>query len=132
MHHLPLRLLEVPLSELVGAYEAVRGANVNLGEEIDDAMRDVETVLVVDVVLGVGEVLPVRLGLHGRGGIAATDVGEEVGSLPLAVLPAAFDVRDDWVEGDPAVVGGGWGGEGERGPKLEAAVRAVRAAGGQR
>lgn len=121
VHHLLLRLLQVPLGKFLGGEEPVRGADVDLGEEQRDAVRYVEPSLVVDVVLGINEALPLRLGLRGRG---AND-GREMGPLPLAVVAAELDIGDDGVEGDAAVASGrgaaGWA-------ELEAAVGYVGAA----
>lgn len=102
MHYLAGGDLEVPVGELVDGDGAVGGGDVDLGEEELDAVGDVEAVLVVDVVLGVVEVLPLRLGLGGRGG------GDgEVGALPLAVFAALLDGGYEGIEGDGGMRGGG-------------------------
>lgn len=96
-------------------------------------MSDIEKVLVVNVVLGVDKVLPLGLGLHGRGMIAATVVGKEVGPLPVAVLPSALH-GDDGIESDPAAVEAGRSRKGGWGDEIEAAKEAVgmvSAAGGE-
>lgn len=107
VHHLTLHLLEVPLGELVGSDEAVSRVDIDLGKELHNAIGDIETLLVVDVILGVHEVLPLGLGLH-SGGVA---LRKEVSPLPLAVLTAALDVSNNGVKGNTSAVAAGLGGE---------------------
>jgi len=70
-------------------------ADVDAGEELGDAVGDVESFVVVDVVLGVHEVLPLGLGLVAWGGVVFVVVELEVFPLPLAVLSALLDVGDE-------------------------------------
>lgn len=112
-------LLEVPLGKLRRAHEPIGGGDVDAGEEDDDAVGDVEAILAVDVVLGVEEVVPFRLGLL---------VVREAEMVPFQLpgLASALDVCDDGIEGD-LMVGGGVVAE------LEAAVVVLAvAAGGPR
>lgn len=113
VHRLPRRLLEVPLHQLIGTHEPIARAHIDLGEEKNDAVGDVEPLVVIDVVLGVHEVLPLRLGVP-----LAVVVGDgDVLPLPLLVLAVDLDVGDEGVEGDRRVVaaagGGGVGAEDE-------------------
>lgn len=109
--HVPLRpvqglarlLPQVPPGELVQGQEPVFGAHIDAREQGDQAEGHVEPVFVVDEVLCVHEVLPLRLGLLARSRIG---VGEgEMGLLPLPVLPALLNVEDDGIKRDRMVAG---------------------------
>ena len=63
VHHLALRLPKVPLGELELGDESIGGLSVDLGEELDEPAGHIEPLLVVQVVLGVHELLPLRLSL---------------------------------------------------------------------
>lgn len=137
MHNLALRLGEVPLGELLRGDGPVRGRHVDLGEELLDAARHVEAILVVDVVLGVHELLPLGLRLHSRRRIslstAAAAMAEVVvRALPLPILAAALDVGDERIEGDlvPSSSSSAVAAGGEGGAELEAAVWAEVVMGG--
>ncbi|URE11272.1 hypothetical protein MUK42_35075, partial [Musa troglodytarum] len=95
-------LQEVPLGKLRRAHEPIGGSDVDAGEEDDDAVGDVEAILVVDVVLGVEEVVPLRLGL-----LVVREA--EMVPFPLPGLASVLDVCDDGIEGDLMVGGGGGG-----------------------
>lgn len=95
VHYLLLHLPEIPFRELIGGDEPVSRADIDLGKKFHDAMGDVELRLVVNVILGIREVLPFWLGLHG-GGVA---IGEVVTPLPLTVITAALDVSYNGVKG---------------------------------
>ena len=123
MQDLPLSLLNVPLSQLVLAHEPIGGVHIDFGEQEDQPIGDVEPVLVVEVVLGVHEVLPLGLRLVAGRRVVVDEVGVgvlEVLHLPLLVLAAALDLGDEGVEGDGVVVVGR--GAGEVGAEPEAAV----------
>lgn len=114
VHRLPRRLLEVPLHQLIGTHEPIARAHIDLGEEKNDAVGDIEALVVIDVVLHVHEVLPLGPGLP-----LAVVVGDgEVLPLPLLVLAVDLDVGDDRIEGNrrvvvAAAVDGGVGAEDE-------------------
>lgn len=98
MQHLPPRGREVPRGKLGARDEAVGGVDVDLGEQSLHAARHVEPHGVVDVVLvsvAIGEVLGDGRRLHAR---RVQPRGGE--ALPLAVLNAALEIRDDGVEWD--------------------------------
>jgi hypothetical protein len=100
VQHLPPRGREVPRGQLGASDEAVGGVDVDLGEQSLHAARHVEPHGVVDVVLlspAVGEVLGAGRRLHAR---RVQPLGGE--ALPLAVLQAALELRDDGVERDLA------------------------------
>lgn len=131
MQNLPLRLLEVPLSQLVERDEGIGGVDIELGEEEEQPAGDIELVLVIDEVLSVHEVLPLGLGLvsGGRvvvvvgGGSFELGVGVvDVLLLPFFVFAVALELGDEGVEGDGVVAGGG---ECEVGAEFEAAVTVV-------
>lgn len=122
VQYLVLRLLKVPLSELLVGDESVLRGNIDLGKENLDAVGDIEFVLVVDVVLGVRELLPLRPGLGGRG----TADRNKVIPLPLTIVAGDLDLRDNRVERDEMAVARGENDGG--GSELEAAVRPMLAA----
>jgi hypothetical protein len=100
VQHLPPRGREVPRGQLVDRDEAVGGVNVDLREQRLYAARHVEAHGVIDVVLAsfaVGEILWDGRRLHAR---RVQPLGGE--ALPLAVLQAALEFRDDGVERDLA------------------------------
>lgn len=136
VHHLPHRVLRMPLRQLVPVDEPVGRIHVHLREQQQQPVRQIELILVVDVVLRVHEILPLRLRLRRRRMLvsAAAAAGAagglepvvlEVPALPLLVLAAALDVGDEGVEGGGIVVGPAALVEGEGGSELEAAVAAV-------
>lgn len=137
-------LLHIPLSKLGLAHEPVGRVEVDLGEEDHQPLGDVELLLIVQEVLGVGEILPLRLRRlvgrrrvgRGRAGIGAVvvvvGVGLEVEVLPLPVLAAELDLGDKGIEGRGRIAGlvGIVGrGEGEIGADLEAAAAAAAVVG---
>lgn len=86
-------------------------------------ISDIELVLIIQVVFGIDEIFPLRLGLVGRSRVVIIEQVRmsmlHVLLLPLAVLTATLDGGDKWVEGDRVVAGVG---EVEGGAELEAAV----------
>lgn len=116
VQNFPLGLVQVPESQLVLGDKPIDRFDIDLGEQQHQPVGDVELVLVVQVVLGVHEILPLGLGLGGGGGVEI-----QVLLLPLAVLAAALDVGDERVEGD-GVAGMS---ECEVGAEPEAAVAVV-------
>ena len=120
---LRLSLPEIPLRQLSLTHEPIGGVHIDLGEEHHQPAGDIEPLLVVEVVLGVHVLFPLRLRLL-PGGRRKLRVGVlDVLLLPLLVLAAALDVGDERVEGYRRVVEGR--GEGEVGAELEAAVAMV-------
>ncbi|WVY94596.1 hypothetical protein V8G54_033684 [Vigna mungo] len=67
MQDLALCLVEVPLSQLVLGDEPIGGVHVDLGEQQYQPVGDIKLFLVIKVILGVHEVLPLGLGLVSRG-----------------------------------------------------------------
>lgn len=127
--HLPLRamqdlalgLLEVPLSQLVLRHEPIGGVHIDLREQEYQPVGNIKLVLVIEVILGVHEVLPLGLGLVGRGRVRL-QFGQGLVDyllLPLLVFAVPLEFGDERVEGDGVVARGG---EGEVGAQLEAAV----------
>lgn len=108
MHHFPIGLLQGPLGQLVLGHEPISRAHIDLREEQHQPAGYVEPIFIVQVVLGVHEVLPLGLRLGGRGRFHMTELGVgvlEVLLLPLAVFAAKLDVGDNGVERDGLVVG---------------------------
>lgn len=96
VQHLPPRGREIPRSQLGARHGVVGGVHVDLGEESRHAQRHVEPRGVIDVlVLVVREVLWDGGRLHAR---RVQPRGSQ--ALPLAVVEAALEVRDDGVERD--------------------------------
>lgn len=125
VQHLLLRLFQIPLSQLALTHKPVLRININFGEKQHQPASDIEPVLVVKIVLGVHEILPLRLRLGGRGRVELGVAILELELLPLLVLATALDVGDYRVKGDAVVVGAG---EGVGGAELEAAGGVVVAA----
>lgn len=121
-HLVLLRLLKVPVGELLVGDGPVFRWNIDLGEEKFDAVDDVEFVFVVNVVFGIHEILPLRLGLGGRG----TADGSEVIPHPLTNTVNDLDFGYDRVERDAMVVTSGE--NNGSGSELQATVREVLAA----
>jgi len=94
-------LLEVPGGELVEGDESVLRGDVNLGEELADAVGDVESLVVVDEVLLILEELLPLLHVVIRLGAVEEAV---VLALPLLVVQPALQLGDGRVEGGRMVV----------------------------
>lgn len=98
---------------------------------------DIEFLFVVQVILGIQEILPLRLGLVGRSGVMVVSMVNDfrmgllkVVLLPLLVFAAALDVSNERVKNDGVlVVVVVVVGEVESGTELEAAVTSVRGLG---
>lgn len=128
-----LSLLQIPLTQFGLSDKPIIGVHIDLGEQQHQPAGDVELLLVVQVILSIHEVFPLRLRLVGRSGVV---VGHQlrVGMLkilllPLLVFAAALNVGDERVEGYGVVVGmvvGRREGEGEVGPELEAPMAMAR------
>lgn len=126
VQHILPALLQIPVSQFSLTHEPIRRVNINLREQQHEPISHIELLLVIEIILGVNEVLP--LGLRLLGGRVFRVVGLElrvvrlyVHLLPLLVLPLALDVGHNWVERDAVMVEVAVG-EGEVGTELEAAV----------